>query len=176
MKKDGKNGRNYPTVYCYIAVLSIFNFLAWSTPVLSILDNPISDPLYSFFSLFCHQMFERSMCLSSEFQIGDCELSSGFTHQFPVCSRDMSFYFAMLIGGMAYLAIGKKDEIEIPPISVLVLFILPLAIDGTTQLFGLRESSNFLRIVTGGIAGVIMPFFLIPIVNKIQHIRNKNKN
>ena len=34
------------------------------------------------------------------------------------------------------------------------LFFVPMAIDGTTQLFGLRKSNNNLRFVSGYLAGV----------------------
>jgi uncharacterized membrane protein len=39
-------------------------------------------------------------------------------------------------------------QIQIPPIAVL-LMMLPMAIDGISQLVGLRESNNVLRFLTG---------------------------
>lgn len=151
-----------------------FNLLMFADPVLSVLGNPVSQDIHSFFSIFCHQLFERSMCMSSDFEIGNCDISSRFVHQFPVCSRDMSFYLAMLFGGIAYVLLGKRDEKEIPSLVILMLSAIPLAIDGTTQLFGFRESTNFLRIVTGGIAGFAIPFFLIPIMNRFPGSKKKN--
>ena len=170
MKSIGKKGNpRFSTVYYYLGVVLAFNILIWITPVLAIYGSQFSAPLYSFFSLFCHQMFERSLCLSTGFNLGNCDLDSAFTYQFPVCSRDTAFYFTMLIGGAVYYFQGKKNELRTPSLYILVLFVLPLAIDGTTQLFGLRESTNVLRILTGGLAGLIIPFFLIPISNRLVY-------
>ncbi len=174
MKKSIKK-QNYMNIYYYIVVLLAFNFVIFAVPILSVMGSQISDPLFSFFSLFCHQMFERSLCMSSNFSIGNCELGSEFIHQFPVCSRDVSFYLFMLLGGFVYVLMGKKNEIKIPSVLILILFVLPLAIDGTTQLLGFRESNNILRIITGGLAGIIVPFFLIPIMNKLEYLKNTGK-
>jgi len=81
----------------------------------------------------------------------------------------------MLLGGFVYVLMGKKNEIKIPSVLILILFVLPLAIDGTTQLLGFRESNNILRIITGGLAGIIVPFFLIPIMNKLEYLKNTGK-
>jgi uncharacterized membrane protein len=41
---------------------------------------------------------------------------------------------------------------------------MPLAIDGLTQLAGLRESTNSLRIATGVIAGLAFGFWILSAV------------
>jgi uncharacterized membrane protein len=51
------------------------------------------------------------------------------------------------------------------PVWLLVLALIPLTADGATQLFGLRESTNFLRLFTGSFLGatislVVFPFLL----------------
>ena len=170
-KRRGKAG--LLNIYYYLAVVLSFNILVFAAPVLSVLGDPLSQDIHLFLSPFCHQLFERSMCMSSAFEIGNCDLDSGFVHRFPVCSRDMSFYLTMLLGGLAYVLLGKRDEKEIPSLMLLVGSMLPLAIDGITQLLGIRESSNFLRILTGGIAGFAIPFFLIPIMNRLQRPEKK---
>ena len=43
----------------------------------------------------------------------------------------------------------------------IVLFILPTAIDGITQLVGLRKSNNVLRFVTGMFAGISSVWFTV---------------
>jgi uncharacterized membrane protein len=40
------------------------------------------------------------------------------------------------------------------PILVSILFVLPLLFDGFSQLFGLRESNNLLRLLTGMLCSV----------------------
>ena len=46
----------------------------------------------------------------------------------------------------------------------LIVFLLPMAVDGGTQFLGLRESTNVLRALTGFSAGLIVPFYVIPFV------------
>jgi uncharacterized membrane protein len=46
-----------------------------------------------------------------------------------------------------------------------VLAIIPIALDGGTQLIGLRESTNLLRAITGSIAGFAFSFYFIPMLN-----------
>jgi len=141
------------TYHIYMIAILIWNSLIYITPILASMDVEIADFLYFFFSFFCHQIPSRSL-----FLLG---------HQFPVCARDMGVYWGMLIGGIFLPFLMKSETKRIPPISIFVLLILPLAIDGTTQLLGWRESTNEIRIVTGLIAGVAIPFYLIPTVNKL---------
>jgi len=170
-----KENKVFNTVYYYLAIMVIFVFLIILTPILQMQNSDSWKPLFSFFSFFCHQKFERSLCLNQNYQLGNCDVASNFIYQFPVCSRDISFYLAMLIGGFLVLGIKKKDETKIPGIIWLTLFIAPMAVDGLTQLFGLRESTNEIRIVTGSIAGIIIPFYMIPIINRLISVGERNK-
>jgi hypothetical protein len=72
----------------------------------------------------------------------------------------------MLIGLLALPFIGKIDSEDWPSRWILVAAAVPIAIDGTTQLFGLRESDNTLRIITGAIIGVVLPFYLLQITHR----------
>ena len=69
----------------------------------------------------------------------------------------MGFYLFMMIGlvfGFAFLRAGD--------ISYTILFFVslaalsPMAVDGTTQLLGWRESDNYVRVMTGSLAGAII--------------------
>jgi uncharacterized membrane protein len=162
------------TYEAYIAFMLAFNLLIWATPLLAMSRNPLASPLYSFFGLTCHQLPERSFCLSSSLSIGDC--SDSFQYQFPVCSRDMAIYAAMLIGGLAMPFIYDVRSRKTPSIWILVLAAVPVAIDGGTQLIGMRESTSTLRLFTGAIIGFVIPLFLIPLVNDLIYvISNKKK-
>ncbi|MCX8202370.1 MAG: DUF2085 domain-containing protein [Candidatus Micrarchaeota archaeon] len=105
--------------------------------------------------------------MNKDMEISSCSIDQGYTYQFPVCARDFAFYFAMLLGGIFILALGKDKDREIPSLIFLFIFVLPTAIDGLTQLFGIRESNNQLRIATGFLAGIIVPFYVIPIMNRV---------
>jgi len=92
----------------------------------------------------CHRRKDRS------FQING--------HYFPVCSRCTGVYV-----GLAFVLIIMIVSYPIQ-LSFFygILLILPMFIDGVTQLIGLRLSNNTLRFVTGFFGGiglvVLMPF------------------
>jgi len=88
----------------------------------------------------------------------------------------MAIYAAMLLGGLLMPFLYDVRSRKTPTIWILILAIVPIAIDGGTQLIGMRESTNSLRLFTGAIIGFVIPFFLIPLVNDLIHvISNKKK-
>ncbi|VVB74088.1 Uncharacterised protein [uncultured archaeon] len=158
----------------YVLFMLAFNLLILAAPLLAMSQSPIAGALYSLFELTCHQLPERSFCLSGSLSIGDCAPS--FPYQFPVCSRDMAIYIAMLIGGLAMPFLYDVRSRKTPSIWILVLAAVPVAIDGGTQLFGMRESTNFFRMLTGAIIGFVIPFFLIPLINDFTYVVSKRKS
>jgi len=161
------------TYDAYIAFILAFNLLIWATPPLAMSQNPLASTFYSLFGLTCHQLPERSFCLSASLSIGDC--SDSFPYQFPVCSRDMAIYAAMLLGGLAMPFLYDVRSRKTPSIWILILAAVPVAMDGGTQLIGMRESTNALRLFTGAIIGFIIPFFLVPLVNDLLYVVSNRK-
>lgn len=178
MKKPGTGMAVYAI---YMVGMLLLNALIFITPVLELQGNSAAPSIYTAFSPFCHQLTSRSLCISAQGSITDCTSQNGipsYSHavvvhlddyilgyKFPVCSRDVAIYLAMLIGGILYPFVRKIESTEIPNKWFLVLAIIPIALDGTTQLFTLRESTNALRIITGAIAGFTIPFYLLPMLN-----------
>ena len=154
VKKKLENVKKRSLYSLYIFIILLLNLLIFITPLLISTENELGRILYSGFSFFCHQTPSHSFFL--------------FNSQLPVCARDVGFYLGMLIGGIALPFLTKIENKKIPHLAIFILAILPLAIDGITQLIGLRTSTNELRFVTGFIAGVVIPFYLIPIVNKLK--------
>ena len=152
----------------YMVLIFILNALIFLTPVLARDGDSFSQTLYKGFSLICHQKTERSLCLFND-GIRDCENEENMItkkgYKFPVCSRDMAIYFFMLVGGIIFPFITNIKSKKIPPISLFIIAITPMAIDGLTQALGFRESTNLIRIITGSIAGFAIPFYLIPTLN-----------
>ncbi|VVB58449.1 Uncharacterised protein [Candidatus Anstonella stagnisolia] len=178
MKKPGTAMAVYAI---YMVGMLLLNALIFITPVLEMQGNSAAPALYTAFAPFCHQLTSRSLCISAQGAITDCTPQNGvpsYSHavvvhlddyilgyKFPVCSRDVAIYLAMLIGGILYPFLWKIETEEIPNKWFLVLALIPIAIDGTTQLFTLRESTNTLRLITGAIAGFAIPFYLLPMLN-----------
>ncbi|MEM4554608.1 MAG: DUF2085 domain-containing protein [Candidatus Anstonellaceae archaeon] len=148
--------------------------------------HPIAKDMYMAFSPTCHQLTSRSLCLfkhdlDGTFSIGDCLPVSTFSpskvevvfypdktaFKFPVCSRDMAIYFFMLLAVLLLPVFQKIETTKLPPKLVLIAAAVPIAIDGVGQLFALWESTNLVRIATGGLIGFVMPFYILPIANTI---------
>lgn len=113
----------------------------------------ISDFIGWFYSHLCHQLPFRSLYFNDIQQ--------------PVCARDVSIYIATALG-LAFFRLkgfGVK-EFKINYVLTVLLF-LPTALDGFTQLFGWRESTNELRLITGfpfGIGYAYLIVWALPLV------------
>ena len=79
--------------------------------------------------------------------IGNAEIG----YKVAFCQRDLAIYGSILVAGLIYALIRNRIE----PISLkwYALFLVPIAIDGLTQLLGWRESNWWLRTLTGVIFG-----------------------
>jgi len=78
-------------------------------------------------------------------------------YKFPLCARCTGIYLGLLSGLLIELFFGLF------PMKYLILYavlIIPTTIDGITQLILERESTNYLRIVTGYPAGIGIILFL----------------
>jgi uncharacterized membrane protein len=121
--------------YVVIALASFVPWLLLAVLGPSPLAVGVSDSIYRFFSIFCHQLPWRSLFFDDI--------------QCPVCARCLSIYVATALGLIFFRLKGfGAREFKMNWVLLALLFA-PTGIDGTTQLFGLRESSNFLRLVTG---------------------------
>ena len=188
--------------FAYVLFLVVFLLLVAFTPYIAFSDLGFARSLYSAFGPFCHQKISRSTCLfdGNGFSIGDCTNQTGeyvandraniseardgtVGYKFPVCSRDIGLYLFMLIGALTYPFVFRLDEKEILPPILLILAIVPLALDGTIQLLSdigivpfAYESTNFTRLWTGAIAGFVASFFVIPVLNKMFNNEPKIKS
>ena len=71
---------------------------------------------------------------------------------FPVCARCTGIYIGILFLLFSSLFIEYTYSFRLLLIAGVMMF--PTAIDGTTQLLGFRESTNFIRSFTGFFAGI----------------------
>jgi len=168
--------------------LAIFNtlwgvyvFLPFLAPIL--MQMGMIDParmIYAVYSLACHQLPDHSYFLFGELLTPSLEQlqawgmdpglgllqqrtfigNAAAGYKVAICQRDVAIYGSVFLAGLLYGLFGRSQG----PLSwkVYVLLLIPMAIDGTTQLFGLRESTWFLRSVTGGLFGVACVWFAYP--------------
>ena len=177
-------------VYSALVILLLaFNGLIFYTAYLESIGNPAGGLLHAAFAPTCHQLISRSQCIfvskaDKSYSFGDCTESDKLSYsrassidypdrtgyKVPVCSRDAAIYLAMLLGLLLLPLFQRVESEDWPNKWILVAACVPIGIDGTTQLLGLRESSNLLRSITGAIIGVAMPFYILPILNSLYYM------
>jgi uncharacterized membrane protein len=167
---------------------ALFLALVLATPIIAFTKD--ASGLYQLFAPTCHQKISRSMCIFTDFTVGDCTPQGGqyigsasdrtqtvtmmdgkIGYKIPVCARDLGLYGAMLLAAIAYPFFHKIDDIYVPPVIYLIIAILPLAFDGSIQMLSdlgflpfMYESTNLLRLITGIIAGGAATFYAIPLL------------
>ncbi len=138
--------------------------------------------IYTMYRPACHQLPERSFFLFGEQlvysreelpadgvansdnifvrrqYVGDPEKG----YKVAICERDVAIYGSMFLMGLIFALVrGHLPKLKA---RYLLLFALPMAVDGFTQLVGLRESTWALRMVTGGLFGVGLVWFAYPYI------------
>lgn len=83
-------------------------------------------------------------------------------YQICLCSRCLAIYSTMLLAGLALAFVRRRHLIRSIPWWLWVVAMVPMALDGGTQLFGLRESNVWLRLLTGAIFGLATAWFTLP--------------
>lgn len=123
-----------------ILLIGIWCLLIFLTPLLARFYPVAGISLYMLFSPICHQIPQRTFFLLGL--------------QLPVCARCTGIY----LGGFAGSFFVRPQA---PSPWILIVALLPMGIDGITQLW-YRESTNWIRFVTGFIAGTAVILYLYP--------------
>ena len=103
--------------------------------------NPYAKFYYQAGDANCHTIKERSFFLNG--------------NQMPFCVRDVAIFFGLVLGlGIAFFVV-----IEIK-LWWLIGGLVPIGVDGTTQLLTSYESNNIFRLATGLLAGLVVALAL----------------
>lgn len=150
--------------------------------------------IYTAYAPTCHQLPERSFFLFGHQHVYTVqeleaagELPAGLDilqrellrwqgsaeagYKMALCERDVAIYGSILVAGLLFGALRgrlKSREGKLPklPLWLYVILLLPIAIDGGTQLFGLRESDWLLRVLTGALFGSATVWLAYPYVEE----------
>jgi len=135
----------------WLAVLNLFTGLFAGLPLLApwlvATGHPtLAAPIYFAYRFVCHQRPDRSFFL--------------FGQQVAYCQRDLAIYVGVFVLGLVYALVRRW----LKPLSWRGAFLLalPMALDGSTQLVGLRESTWQLRLVTGTLFALAVVWFVYP--------------
>src|SRR5437667_3909318 len=133
------------------AVLGLLVATALSIPFLSYFGlDAIAKPLFFSLHFVCAQIPSHSFYV--------------FGHQLGLCERNLSIYTSMFLGSLVFVL--SKQRMPGLPWWFWILMLLPMACDGITQMFGWRESTWVLRIVTGTLFGLGNIWFVLPLIQK----------
>lgn len=99
-----------------------------------------------------------------------------------LCQRDLAIYGSIFMGGLVFgllrpalrKRLGPDGKWPKMPVWLFVLLLLPIALDGFTQLFGLRTSVPALRFFTGALMGAATVWFAYPYVEEAMRDVVKN--
>ena len=132
-------------------ILGVIVFAALSVPFLSYFGlDAISKQIFFALHLVCAQIPSHSFYI--------------FGHQLGMCERNFSIYASMFLVSLVFVL--SKKHLPGIPWWLWIVMILPMALDGTTQMFGLRESTWILRVLTGTLFGMGNIWFAFPLIHK----------
>lgn len=130
-------------------VLGLIVAIALSIPFLSYFGlDVVAKPLFYSLHFICAQVPSHSFYI--------------YGHQLGLCARNFSIYISMFLGSLVFVL--SKKRLPGLPWWLWVLMLLPMALDGTTQMFGWRESTWILRVVTGTLFGLGNIWFVLPLI------------
>lgn len=151
----------------------IFMQMGWTLP---------AGLIYGVYSFACHQLPDHSYFLFGpaaapralelmaagaptednlalfRSYIGNAEVG----YKVALCQRDVAIYGAVFVAGLAYALLRRLRRLRAPSLKIYALLLIPIAVDGLTQLIGLRESNWWLRSATGAIFGVASVWLAYP--------------
>ncbi len=105
-----------------------------------------ADAIFTVYALTCHQMPSRSF-----FPWGE---------QMAMCHRMTAIHASFFVFGMLYVTVRRRFRPL--PFYLMAAYSFPMAVDGFTQLFGWRESTWELRVMTGTLFGLAVVWYTFP--------------
>lgn len=127
--------------------LGLYVFLPLLAPVLMASGfTGSSNLIYSAYRFTCHQLPSRSFFI--------------FGHQMAFCHRDTAIYASLFLAVILFGFV--RHRVKPLPWQAYIAFIAPMALDGITQLFGLRTSNWQLRTITGALFGIGSAWLAFP--------------
>jgi uncharacterized membrane protein len=126
--------------------------------------NKLLNHILDFFGrAICHQLKERSLYVDGQ--------------PLTVCARDTGIYIG-IFSTLSYLCLHKR-RVTIPSKKIsflLLLFLIPLMFDGLGSYLHFFQSSNLRRLITGVLFGLILPYFLYPLISSTPKMEPVIKN
>lgn len=110
--------------------------------------SAVPTSIYGVFSHVCHQFADRSFSLGGE--------------PLAVCVRCTAIYFGFLLTLLVFPLVRSLDNEAVPPRWVLLAAVSPMALDVALNILGLHASSVLTRVLSGSLAGLVLPCYVVP--------------
>jgi uncharacterized membrane protein len=136
-------------IYSFLAI-GLYTALSILAPLLiksgNELIHGIAALTYIFNVYMCHQMPQRSFFLGGE--------------QLSLCARCVAIFIGAFLA-FPSASLRKRFPSFMNSWLFVIAALIPIAVDGITQFFGLRESTVYYRFSTGFIAAFAVVYFLV---------------
>ncbi|MCS7259803.1 MAG: DUF2085 domain-containing protein [Anaerolineae bacterium] len=106
--------------------------------------------IYTVYRLFCHQFPSRSSFLLGQ--------------QICYCDRCLGTYTTLFAMTLVFALVRRR--LKPLPWPAYPLFVLPMAVDGLTQILGWRHSNFELRVITGGLFAIGSAWLVLPYLER----------
>jgi uncharacterized membrane protein len=131
----------------------IYTGLPLLAPVLATHGHTLlARGIYDVYRLVCHQRADRSFHLDGQ--------------KMAFCERDLAIYGTATLLLLCYTVARPRWRPRSISARAMLLLALPMALDGGTQLLGLRESTWELRVLTGACFSVGVSLFALPYLDQ----------
>ena len=167
-----------------ILSVGLFLALAVAAPILAMHGyDRLSSAIYLAYRVTCHQLPHRSWFIGGQsvaYDWATVEASLGpgtrgiidafhtpfsdasLGYQLALCQRDTAIFGGLMLTAMVFGFVRSRRAVPALPFKLYVLALVPIALDGLTQLFGLRDSNPVLRTATGLLFGAATALLILP--------------
>jgi uncharacterized membrane protein len=173
------------------AIVAVFVILPFLAPLFMRLGLELpASAIYLVYRPTCHQLPERSFFLfgpQGAYSVAELEAEHAIPagtslgergmlryvgnpvigYKVAICERDIAIYGSILLGGLLFgvarSTLARRGR-RVPklPVKIYLIFLIPMVVDGVTQLMGLRESVWQLRLITGMVFGLATVWLAYP--------------
>lgn len=183
-----------------VGMLLVYTSLPFLAPVLKKAGaDGLAQAIYQPYKFVCHTYAFRSFFLFGEQFVysrgegeGEFERATGINPMTPaglfeardfqgnervgykvaLCQRDIAIYLSMAVNGMIFAVVRRRARRPIPWLLFVLIGLLPIAIDGFSQLLSqpplailpFRESNWVLRVLTGALFGTSVAWLVFPLI------------
>jgi uncharacterized membrane protein len=179
----------------WLLLINLAVFVFVGLPILAPLlaEAGLEQPalwIYTAYRFTCHQLPHRSYFIGGPafaYPVAEIQAATGVSHPYALmhrplvnsvlgsqtafCQRDIGIYGSVLLAGLVFALV--RHWLKPLPFKFFILCLIPIAVDGLSQLLGgiipflpARESTWLLRTITGTLLGVAGVWLAYPYIER----------